>query len=588
MTPDIQMQPAPETKPPLPTNPFGVLSIRDWLYLPHLLGGRERALLAFFVALALISGSAAAILGFIKITKAAPKAGGIFREGVIRPPERINPLFLSDNDTDRDISALIFGNLFYYDADDKLQPEIAEEYSVSEDGKSYVVTLKKNVSWHDGQPLTADDVVYTVKTIQDPAYKSSLRPNWQGVTIERLGEYEVRFVLHQPYSPFVQNLALPIIPQHIWKRVPAEAAFLVEANLKPVGAGPYRFSNFERNSDGVITKYVLKAVDTFYLEGPYIKTIELKVYNTEEDLLKAFQNGDIDGISILSSKNVERVKNLGAAVSAIRIPRILAVFLNEAHPALADRAVRQALAMAIDKQELITSVLGGGATVIESPIPPGTFGYNPDIPSADFAPDSARAMLEKAGWQDLNNDGLREKKPAKRGGSPTPLKIVLATSDWRDLAESANMIKNYWRQIGVETEVKTIPINELESSVIRPRAYDALLFGEIFGHDPDPFAFWHSSQLKDPGLNIALYHSKKVDSLLEEARRMTDRSATEARYREFQDVIAGDFPSIFLYSPVYSYATRSTVQGVNLKSLVLPSERFNAARLWYIKTKRVF
>ncbi len=578
----------PETKTPAPANPFHALSFRDWLYIPHVLGRRERAMLGFFVALAIISGSTAASMILFKVTRDAPKRGGVFREGVVRAPERINPLFLSNNDTDRDITALIFSTLFYYDADGALKPGIAEDYSVSDDGKSYNVRLKKNVRWHDGATLTADDVVYTVKTIQDPAYKSSLRPNWQGVTVERLGEYEVRFVLKQPYSPFLQNLALPIIPQHIWKRIPAEAATLADANLRPIGSGPYRFLGLEKNKDGVVTSYKLEATKNFHLEGPYIETIEFKLYDTEEQLIRAYQGGEIDGISVVSAKNIERVKNLGATVSNIRIPRIFAIFLNETHPALADRAVREALAWGIPRKDLITKVLGGGAIEIDSPIPPGTFGYNADIPSANFDLEKASSTLAKAGWQDLDGDGFREKKSAKRGEKPVPLKITLVTSDWRDLAEAANLIKEYWRQIGVEVEIKTLPVNELESTVIRPRAYDALIFGEILGRDPDPFAFWHSSQLKDPGLNIALYHSNKVDTLLEEARRATDRGEVEAKYKEFQKIIAEDFPTIFLYSPAYFYATRPNIRGVNLKTLVLPSERFAETYLWYIKIKRVF
>jgi len=578
----------PGENPAAPANSFRALAFRDWLYIPHVLGRRERAVLGFFVALAIISGSTAASLILFKLTRETPKQGGAFREGIIKAPERINPLFLSNNDTDRDIATLIFSTLFYYDADGALKPGIAEGYSVSDDGKLYNVNLKKNVLWHDGAALTADDVVYTVKTIQDPAYKSSLRPNWQGVTIERLGEYEVRFVLKQPYSPFLQNLALPIIPQHIWKKIPAEVATLADANLRPVGSGPYRFAGLEKNEDGIITSYRLEASDNFHLTGPYIETIEFKLYDTEEQLIRAYQGGEIDGISAVSAKNIERVKNLGAAVANIRIPRIFAVFLNEAHPALADRAVRQALAWSIPRQDLITKVLGGGAMEIDSPIPPGTFGYNVDIPSADFDLEKASSTLTKAGWQDLDGNGLREKKPAKKGGAPTPLKITLITSDWRDLAETANLIKEYWTKVGVEVEIRALPVNELESAVIRPRAYDALLFGEILGRDPDPFAFWHSSQLKDPGLNIALYHSKQVDTLLEEARRVTDRGQVEAKYKEFQKIIAEDFPAIFLYSPAYFYATRPTIRGINLKTIILPSERFAETFLWHIKTKRVF
>ena len=287
-------------------------------------------------------------------------------------------------------------------------------------------------------------------------------------------------------------------------------------------------------------------------------------------------------------QNIDELKNLGANIYAVRIPQIFAIFLNETNPILADKSLRQALAMAIPKDELIKKVLGGGAIAIETPIPPGTFGFNSNISPTPYDPERAKQTLEKLGWTDLNQDSLREKKSAKKGGEPTPLKITLATSERKDLVDTLQEIKQYWREIGVDTEINSFPINELNSTIIRPRAYDALLFGEILSRDPDLFAFWHSTQLKDPGLNIALYHSKQVDALLEEARRLTDRNQIRERYESFQKILDTDFPTIFLYSPTYYYASDSGVRGINLKTLVLPSERFFSISDWFIKTTRVF
>ena len=585
-TEDIKPTPAPS--PETPKNPFKTLSLHDWVYIPHILSRKERVAMAFFAVLALIAGIGSATVGFYRITHDSPKLGGTYREGVIRPPERVNPLFLSNNDTDRDIVSLVFANLFYYDSEGNLKPDLADNYSISADGKSYTVSLKNNALWHDGVFVTADDVVFTVKTIQDPSYKSSLRPNWQGVTIERLGDYEVRFVLKQPYSPFLQNLALPIIPRHIWSKVPAEGASLSEINLKPIGAGPYLFKELERDSSGEITKYILEANTDYYREGPYLENIEFTFYESEEQLLQAFRGGLIDGVSVVSPKSVEVLRGLGASVSAIRMPRVFAIFINEANPVLKSKDIRTALALAIPKEELVTKVLGGGAIPVDSPIPSGIFGHEPEIAKTALDPEKAKSILDKAGWKDIGAGGIRQKKGAKKNDPPVPLKITLTTSDWKDLSKSAEVIKDYWKAVGVDTEIKIMPITGLETEVIRPRKYEALLFGEILGRDPDPFAFWHSSQLKDPGLNIALYHSPKVDALLEAARKSTDRNDIEAKYKEFKHVVVGAFPTIFLYSPTYFYAHRSNVKNVEMNSVVLPSERFNAANTWYIKTKRSF
>lgn len=580
--------PEAENKHSFPRNPFKALNFRDWVYILHILGRKERALLGLFAALAIIAGISAGTRGFALLTESAPDTGGTFREGVIRLPERINPLFLANNDTDRDLAELIFAKLFSYDPEGNLVPDLAESYTVGDDGKTYTVALRENLYWHDGTRLDADDVMFTIRAIQDPAYKSSLRPNWQGVFAERLGERSIRITLKQPYSPFVQNLALPIIPRHTWENVPAEAAPLIEANIKPVGSGPYRAKKIERNDNGTIKRYILEAHDRYHREGPYIRTVEFTFYEDEEALLRAYQNGAIDGISILSAKNLSLAKGMGAEVHAIRMPRIFGIFLNEANPILKELRVRQALGLAIPKDELIEKVLGGGAIPVDSPIPPGAFGYSPDIAKTPFNQDGARLMLERAGWRDLDGDGLREKASAQKREKPTPLKVTLTTSDWKDLVETANAVKEYWRAIGVDTEIKSFAISELETDVIRPRKYDALIFGEILGRDPDPFAFWHSSQLKDPGLNIALYHSPKVDGLLESARRSTNRSEIEAKYKEFQKIVDRDFPTIFLYSPTYFYAVRPSIRGVELKTVVTPSERLSSFYQWFIETKRKF
>lgn len=564
------------------------LGFRDWIYMLHIFGRRERAVLLLCLVLALAGGSSAAALILFKYTVEAPKAGGTLREGVLHSPKAINPLFISTNDTDRDLVALIYARLFHYDADGNLKPELAEGYEVSKDGKSYTVSLRQDAKWHDGTSLTADDVIFTVKTIQDPAFRSSLRANWQGVTIERLGEFRVRFVLKQPYSPFLQNLVLAIVPQHIWGKFTPEEAFLSSFNQKPIGAGPYRFEKLILGDNSEITEYDLVANENYFGGPPFIQRIEFHVADNENSLVSAYRADEINSIENVSMQSIDELKNLGANIYAVRIPQIFAVFLNEANPILADKNLRQALAMAIPKDELIKKVLGGGAITIETPIPPGTFGFNPNISTTPYDPERAKQTLEKLGWTDLNQDGLREKKPAKKGGQPTPLKITLATSERKDLVDTVNAIKQYWREIGVDTEIKSFPINELNLSIIRPRAYDALLFGEILSRDPDPFAFWHSTQLKDPGLNIALYHSKQVDTLLEEARRLTDRNQIRERYESFQKILDTDFPTIFLYSPTYYYAAKNSIRGINLKTLVLPSEKFFSISEWFIKTMRVF
>ena len=305
-------------------------------------------------------------------------------------------------------------------------------------------------------------------------------------------------------------------------------------------------------------------------------------------MIAGFHKDEVDGLSMLSAKSLPALQKTDLVIHSLRLPRVVALFLNGAQlGAFTDKKVRLALAHAIDINSAIANILGGAAETIASPIPPGSAGFNPDIPKISHDVEAAKKLLDEAGWKDSDKDGIRDKVERKnRKNVVTPLKIEVVTSDFPELKEVAEAIKSMWKGLGVEVQVKTLSATELESSVIRPRAYQVLLFGEIFGHDPDPFAFWHTSQIKDPGLNIALYSNRKVDALLEEARRLTDPQKREEKYREFQKIVAGDKPAIFLFSPTSYYGVSNSIKGVTIERIALPQERFAHIEEWYIKTRR--
>ncbi|MFY9461725.1 MAG: peptide ABC transporter substrate-binding protein [Candidatus Sungiibacteriota bacterium] len=569
--------------------PFSGLNRKQWLYLPRLFSTREKIILTSLLLIL----TASFITGFgrlyVRVTVIKPAFGGTYREGLLKEPRFINPVYAS-NDADRDIAELVFSGLIRYSPQGEIEPELAESIDISDDGKTYTVRLRSGLAWHDGEPLTADDVVFTIKTIQNPEFKSPYRQNWQGVLLEKLDERTVRFLLRQPYAPFIENLTVGIIPEHLWSKIPTQSAPLSELNLKPIGSGPYEFENFTRLPDGSITSYTLAAFRSFFRGRPHIKEIAFSFYSSEAELAAAFRKGEIDGLSAISAKDLPGLKKTDLQIFSLSIPRIVGIFFNEAQQgALAEKNVRLALAKAIDINSIINDVLLGSAVAIHSPIPPGSSGFNPDIPAIGFNADEAQTLLANAGWKTKDANGILVKTELKKGKKVvTPLKIEIATSDFPELAEVANKIKDMWRGVGVETDVKIFSASNLESSAIRPRAYQALLFGEIFGHDPDPFAFWHTSQIKDPGLNIALYSNRKVDSLLEEARRTIDEAKREEKYREFQKIVAQDMPAIFLFSPTSYYGVHNSIKGVTIERIALPQERFAHIEEWYIKTRRGF
>lgn len=560
------------------------LSLKRILYLPRLFSADERRLVFFVLAIGLAAGGTLLGRVYIRITIPAPAVGGTYTEGMLREPRVINPV-LAANDADRDIARLIFSRLVTYKGNGTIEYDLAETLEVSADGKIYTVILRDGVKWHDGKRLTADDVIFTVKMVQNPQFKSPLRANWQGVNAEKINEKTIRFVLRTPYAPFIENLNLGILPRHLWETVGPEQAALHELNLKPVGSGPYQFSRFEQAKDGSLISYEVRRNPGYYREGPFLKKIIFRFFKTEEDALRSLRRGEIEGLGAISSTVYPNLDYQRFALRTLSIPRVFGIFFNKRQaPSLADKKIREAIARALDKKTLAEN-MAGGAVASQGPLP---FVENEDGVVYDYDLKTARALLEEAGWKDEDSDGIREKTIKEKGKSTTtPLRFTLSTSDWPDLIRTADSVALMLAKAGIKVEVKILPFTDLETSVIRPRNFEMLLFGHVYGYEPDPFAFWHSSQIKDPGLNISLYANKKADELLEQARRISDATERAAKYKEFSKLVLADLPAVFLYSQLYYYLVPADVKGMGMEKISLPADRFNDVNLWYKKTKRV-
>lgn len=565
-----------------------LLSFRKVLFLPHILSTSEKVILIVLACITVGSGAWLLSIGYRAVTVPIPGVGKSYTEGILREPRFINPLYAA-TDTDRDISRLIYSRLLTYDGHGNLINDLADGYEVSQDGKTYTISLRTRAYWHDGKPVGADDVVFTIKTIQNSLYKSPLRANWQGVNIEKLDERTVRFTLRTPYAPFIENLAVSVLPKHLWESISPEQAPLHELNMKPIGSGPYKFRRLQQDADGSISWYELSRNADYYQEGPYLKTITFVFFKTEEELLAAWNRNRIDGFGAVPAGHVAELANSRSKIHTLTIPRIFGIFFNDKHaPALKEKAVREAIAHALNKKEIVSSV-NISSIAVDSMMPPASPGYTSQVPTFEYNPEQARALLQKAGWKDANGDGILDRK-RKEGKKEVvdSLRLTLATSDWPDFVKTAEAVRSALRQVGIEVMVDSKSFNQLESEVIRPRNFDMLLFGEVYGYEPDPFPFWHSSQIKDPGLNVALYANKKVDTLLEEARKIQSPSERARRYVDMQKVIVADIPAVFLYSQLYLYLLPSRIQGVDLSKISLPADRFSTINKWFISTRRVF
>lgn len=567
-----------------------LLTFRKLLFFFHILSRREKRALLFFLAVALGSGGVFGARVYMRVTEPVPGVGGSYREGARGEPRVINPLF-AISDADRDITRLVFSGLLKFDGEGALKEDLAERYEISDDGNVYTIIIRKGILWHDGEALTADDVLFTVAVLKNQKFKSPLRANWQGVETEALDSLTVRFTLKAPYAPFVENLTVGILPKHLWERVGPEQIYLHELNLKPVGTGPYQFDTFVKEKDGSLVSYQLKRNKKFYGGGPYLEKIKFLFFQNEDDLRTSWRRGDIDGYGPVSHKETF-AENERARVAEIRMPRIFGLFFNQKKaPLLEDKVIREAIARALARKEIAQFAASDGAIPYGYPLPPLTANTTNSSVPYEFDLDYARAILAKNYWTDENKDGIREKrirKNKKEKAVETPLAFVLTTSDWPDFIRAAERIKSALQEIGIDIQINAIPYSLLEDRVIKPRDFEILLFGHVYGYQLDPFPFWHSSQIKDPGLNITLFTNKKVDSLLESARRTNDPALRDRNYLEFQKIVLEEIPAVFLYSQLYLYLLPNDLKGTSVSKISLPSDRFNTVNEWYKETKRVW
>ncbi|MCX6713022.1 MAG: ABC transporter substrate-binding protein [Candidatus Vogelbacteria bacterium] len=562
----------------------GQLPLRQEIYRALSSFSLKQKLLLLFLAVIFI-GSIVALAWKLNdrwlVTVAVP--GGTLTEGIVGFPAHGNPLF-AITDPDRDLAALVYSGLLKIGKDGLIIPDLAQSYTVSADGLSYDFKLRAGLSWQDGTPLTADDVVFTIGKIQDPAVKSPRRAAWEGVRAQKIGGLEVRFSLKKPYSAFLENATIGLLPKHLWQEIKSEAFSLSEYNIKGVGSGPYRIVAVEREPTGLPAIYRLEPFKNYAGGEPKITSLILHFYKNDETIRTAYERGEIDSFGSIPPTTAALLKKNGANVQTISLPRIFAAFFNQNDPVLSDRTVRSALSLTTDKNSLIKNALQGAGVAINGPIPPGSEGYLADRQSV-YDPKAAAELLEKAGWK-KGVDGIWAKTDKKN--KTVRLEFNLSTAAAPELKSTAELLVAEWNQFGAKVTVSIYDLADLDQNLIRPRKFSALLFGEILGRDPDLYSFWHSSQRLAPGLNITQYANSTADKLLEDARRSGDPEIRTAKYEKFQTELAKDNPAIFLYSPYFLYILPAKVKGADFPSLIVPSERFATIADWYIAHDRVW
>jgi peptide/nickel transport system substrate-binding protein len=514
-----------------------------------------------------------------------PGYGGTYVEGLVGQPRHLNPLLSGFERPDQALCSLIFSGLTRLNGNGEVEPDLASDWEISDDGLSYTFRLRTNARWHDGTPVTADDVILTIRLLQDPEFPGPPELGaevWQSVEIEKVDRRTVRFVLPEPYAPFLDYTTVGILPSH--KIAGIRAANLAEADfsLSPVGSGPFQVEEIEAE-DGTVTSIVLKHFPRYFRARSYLDRVQFRFYPTAREALEAYEAGEVQGVAEVRPDDLSRACELpGLDLYSAQVAEYGVVFLNLDRadvPFFQEQGIRQALMLALDRQRLIDGVLEGQGVVADSPILPGTWAYSEDTPNYSRDLERAADLLDEAGWRRPTETGVRSK-----GGARLAFTLLSSNDPRREAV--AEVLAEQWAEIGIEVTVETAPAAAVRDA-LDGRDYQAVLVHLKVPGDPDPYPFWHETQVNE-GQNYAEFTHRRISEVIEQARVTPNRNRREELYAEFQKLFAEELPALPLYVPMYTYGVDESINDVQIGPLMHRSDRFRTILNWWIVHRRVF
>ncbi len=525
-----------------------------------------------------------------EIITAQPAVGGVYIEALVGEIQRLNPILDVFNQVDRDIDRIIFSGLIRFDERGLPVADLAQ-WTVTADATLYTVTIRENAVWHDGEPVTADDVIYTFSKFQDEDYPGpqDLHELWKQINIIRLDDRRVQFQLPEPFAPFLDYLSVGLLPDHLLRGVSATDLIDHPFNLQPIGTGPFRFDRFLVQDDQ-ITGVSLVAFEDYFDQRPYLERVELRTYPDSTASLQAFLDGEVQGIANVDEDILPQI--LASAelnLHTARLPSLGIIFLNTQNPEkefLANKQFRQALQLSINRQWIIDKALSSQGLIPIGPVLPDTWSFAENLQPIQYDPQEAANKLESLGW--ILPAGASPGTPEyQRSKDEQPLSLTLLYEENPLDTVIAEMIKASWEAIGIRVELNGVDAETLISSHIEPRNYEtALTHINLMRYpDPDPYPFWHDSQV-ETGQNYSGFSDRNISIWLEQARITPDFSRRSELYRSFQYRFQDQAPSLLLYYDVYNYAIDAQIQGVSIGPLFDPSDRFNNIENWHLIARR--
>ena len=516
-------------------------------------------------------------LGYLNslATVSVPEPGGIYTEAAVGTVNTLNPL-LPESTAASDINSLIFSGLTRYNARGQVVPDLAT-WTVSPDGETYTFHLRHGVKWQDGVPFTSADVAFTLTAIQDPDSHSPLASSWQGVQFATPDNFTVVFTLPQPLASFIDSTTVGIVPRHLLEDIDPTELRTATFNQHPIGTGPFELKTFAP-AGGEIE---LAANPNYYFGRPKLDEFDFKFYPTAAAALIAYTQHQVTSPGqLLPSETTQAQAEPDLLQYKFSLPEEQVLFFNTKDPVLSDATLRLILSRSLNRQAVLNSATAGQATVVTQPLLPGQLGYTNQYQPPPFTRAQAAAALTAAGWTQAHPGATRTKNGRE-------LSLQLVTLQNSELGAAATEIKRQWAPLGIKLSITTAGEDELQQTYMRPRNFQMLLYGLNVGADPDVYAYWHSSQATDPGVNLSQYASDTADHALESGRIATDPATRVAKYHTFLQAWDNDAPAAVLYQTGYVYATDASVAGIQAQHLITPSDRYYDIYRWTVRRRTV-
>lgn len=513
---------------------------------------------------------------------------GVYIEGLVGNVGRLNPVLSYYSETDAAINKLVYSSLFKQSSEGYPVGDLVESWGVSVDGLEYNFKLREGILWHDGEPLTTNDVIYTIQTMMgaDSMAPEDIKTLWNSVEINQFDEYSFKLTLPTPYAPFVDFLNFGIIPYHIYGSMSYADMMNQEQNFEPVGSGPYKFDSLYLEG-GVIKGLNLVANENYYLGEPHIKNFNLRLYDTETQLVDAYQGGEINGFLATSGEIFDAAKDdINMQMYTEILPVLnLAVFNldNSDVLFLQDADIREALLMAVNREWIVNQILGNRAIVADSPIFPDVWGYVPDMVDHNYNPDEAVKILQEKEYTFADTNATM-----RSNGDISMEMTLLYPDDLSVYEEIATFLQESWAELGVSVTLEAMDFNDMVNTKLSTRDFEAALLAyDMRGYpDPDPYMFWHQTQAKT-GQNYSVWNNRLASEYLEQARVNTDTDTRRDLYERFQTHFDYEVPAILLYYPTVSYNVSVNIKGVQIGSLYDLTNRFNYVNEWYFEDTEV-